>query len=74
VIYIDKKDMSVAGFCRQVAARTSDTFCNFYLTKNHKIATMSTTIEAKEKISTAWNHYKFRNFLCMLQYKLNFTK
>jgi hypothetical protein len=43
--------MSVAGFCRQVAARVSDTFCNFYLTKNHKIATMTTTIEAKEIIS-----------------------
>jgi hypothetical protein len=43
---------SAASFCRQVAAWFPDMFCNFYLVKNHKIAKNSTTINAKEKIST----------------------
>jgi hypothetical protein len=29
-----------------------DMFCNFYLTKNHKIANNSATTEARLKIST----------------------
>jgi hypothetical protein len=34
-----------------VAAWFPDTFCNFYLEKNHKIAKNSTTTKAGEKIS-----------------------
>jgi hypothetical protein len=35
-----------------VAVLVPDKFCNFYLEKNHKIAENSTTIKAREKIST----------------------
>jgi hypothetical protein len=39
---------SAASFCGQVAAWFPDMFCNFYLTKNHKIAKNSTTTKAGE--------------------------
>jgi hypothetical protein len=35
-----------------VAAWLIDTFCNFYLEKNHRIAETSATTEAREKIRT----------------------
>ena len=43
---------STASFCCQVAALFPDTFCNFYLVKNHKIANNSMTTYDIEKIST----------------------
>jgi hypothetical protein len=43
---------SAASFCHQLEALFPDMFCNFYLVKNHKIAKNSTTIKAREKIST----------------------
>jgi hypothetical protein len=49
---INNEGKSAASFCHQVAAWFPDTFCNFYLVKNHKIAKNSATIKAKEKIST----------------------
>jgi len=40
---------SAASLYRQVAALVPDMFCNFYLTKNHKIAKNSATNEYREK-------------------------
>ncbi len=40
--------ISVASFCRQVAAWFPDMLCNFYLVKNHKIDKNLTTTEARE--------------------------
>ena len=40
---------SAASFCCQVAAWVPDMFCYFYLVKNHKVATNSATIIAREK-------------------------
>jgi hypothetical protein len=34
----NNEGISAASFCHQVAALVPDTFCNFYLVKNHKIA------------------------------------
>jgi hypothetical protein len=39
---------TAAIFCYQVAAWIPDMFCNFYLVKNCKIASNSTTTEARE--------------------------
>ena len=50
---------SAASFCCQVAALVPDMVCNFYLVKNHKIANNSTTIEAREKISTYLESLEF---------------
>ncbi len=36
--------------------------CNFYVTKNHKIATNSTTTEAVEKISADLKSLKFKKY------------
>jgi hypothetical protein len=46
---------SAANLCHQVAARSTDMFCNFYLVKNHKIAENSTTTKAREK-----NQHRFQ--------------
>ncbi len=40
---------SAASLCSQVAAWFPDTFCNFYLVKNHKIAKNSTATKARAK-------------------------
>jgi hypothetical protein len=45
----------------QVAALVPDMFCNFYLTKNYKIANNSATTEAREKIKHIFEI--LRNFL-----------
>ncbi len=50
---------SLASFCHQVAAWFPDMFCNFYLVKNHKTATNSTTTKAREKISTDLESLEF---------------
>jgi len=50
---------SPASFCHQVAAWFPDMFCNFYVVKNHKTATNSTTTKAREKISTALESLEF---------------
>ncbi len=36
--------VSAASLCHQVAALVQDMFCNFYLSKNHKIANILTVI------------------------------
>jgi hypothetical protein len=45
---LNNEGKSAASFCRQVAARFPDMFCNFYLMENHKIAKNSTTTEARK--------------------------
>ncbi len=42
-----------------MAAWFPDMFCNFHLEKNHKIAKNSTTIKAREKISTDLEFLEF---------------
>ncbi len=58
------KDKSAASFCRLLSAQFESTFCNFYVAKNHKIAHVSTTTEAKEKISADFEFLEFY-FLCL---------
>ncbi len=50
---------SAASLCHQVAALVPDMFCNFYSTKNLKIANNSATTEATEKISTYLESLEF---------------
>jgi hypothetical protein len=50
---------SAASFCCQVVALVPDTFYNFYLLKNDKIADNSATTEATEKISTYLESLEF---------------
>ncbi len=61
------KDKSAASFCRLLSAQFENTFCNFYIAKNHKIAHVSTTAEVKEKISTDFESLEFCKFLLFLQ-------
>jgi hypothetical protein len=42
-------DKSAAIFRHRVAEYILDMFCNFYLVKNHKIVSYSTTAEGGEK-------------------------
>jgi hypothetical protein len=42
-----------------VAARVIDMFCYFSLVKNHKIANISTTAEAREKNNNRFEKIKF---------------
>jgi hypothetical protein len=46
----DNGGKSAAIFCHQVAALVPALFCNFYFVKNCKIADISATTEAGEKI------------------------
>jgi hypothetical protein len=50
--FFNNEGKLVANYCRKVAARFPDMFCNFYLVKNHKIAKNSTTNKVREKIIT----------------------
>ncbi len=52
-------DKSAAGFCRQAAVWVADRFCSFHLAKNHKIANISTTTKAREKISNDLESFEF---------------
>ncbi len=61
---------SSASFCCQFSAQVPDTFCNFYLVKNHKIGKNSTTTKAREKISTDLNPLNFRNILIEIWWNL----
>jgi hypothetical protein len=65
--------ISAASFCHRVAAWVQDMFCNFYLIQNHKIANNSTTIKAREKISTDLESLEFlKNFdACLTKFKNN---
>jgi hypothetical protein len=56
-----------------VVAWVTDTLCNFYLLKNHKIANYSTSTEAGERKGEAliWNPYNFRwKKLCLTKKNL----
>jgi hypothetical protein len=56
-------DKSNDIFFRQVAARVSDMFCNFYKLKNHKIDVTLTTTEAREKVRTCLEPLEFKNYI-----------
>jgi hypothetical protein len=61
-----------ASFCHQVAAWVLDLFSSFYLVKNCKIANNSTTIKAREKISTDWSLELKKFFdVCLSKFKNN---
>ncbi len=64
---------SSASLGRQVAARFSDMFCNFYSVKNHIIANYSETTKAREKISTYLVFLESNIFFdaCFIQFKNN---
>jgi hypothetical protein len=53
------EEKSAASFCHQVAAWVLDMFCNFYIVKNHKIVNNTTTVKAREKISTYLESLEF---------------
>jgi hypothetical protein len=56
-----------------MAALFPDMFCEFYLVKSHKITKNSTTIKAREKISTDLESLEFQNFfdVCVTKFKNN---
>ncbi len=54
-------DISAAIFCKEVAARVPDMFCNFSFVKNDKIVNNSTTTTAREKISADLEFLVFQN-------------
>jgi hypothetical protein len=54
-----KFDKSVTCFYCHVAARVPDIFCSFYFVKKHKIANISTTTAAKQKIITDLESLEF---------------
>jgi hypothetical protein len=63
---------SAASFCHQVAAWVLNMFCNFYFVKNHNIANNSTTIKAREKMSTDWSLELKKFFdVCLSKFKNN---
>jgi hypothetical protein len=59
LVSIINERKSAASFCHWVAALVSDMFCNFYVVKNHKMATYSATMKAREKISTDLESLEF---------------
>jgi hypothetical protein len=56
--FINEGKLAVS-FCCQVAAWFPDSFCYFYLVKNHQIAKNSTTTKAREKIITDFESLEF---------------
>jgi hypothetical protein len=65
------EEKSAASFCRQVAELVLDMFCNFYLLKNHKIASNSATTKAREKISTYLESLELNKFfdVCLSKFE-----
>jgi hypothetical protein len=58
-IFLTNYDQSAASFCHQMAAWVQDLFFNFYSVKNHQSANNSTNTEAREKIGTDLESFKF---------------
>jgi len=74
-LHQSKEDKSAASFGRQVAAWVPDMFCNFYLTKNHKIANNSTNTDAtRTNEHRFWNLRIFRNFFMCVWLNLKTIK
>ncbi len=70
IFLLSNKGESAASFYHQVAALFPDMFCNYYLVTNHKIAKISTTTKAREKISTDFESLIFqKNDVCLSKFQ-----
>jgi len=63
--------VSAASFCCQVAALVPNMLCNFYLVKNHKIASNSATTEAREKKHIFGILKIFVFYICLTKFRNN---